>query len=303
MKIYLIDGTYELFRHYFAVPKHSNASGLEIGATRGVLTSVFSLLSSGVTHLAVATDHVIESFRNALWSEYKDSTGVPPDLLSQFGLLEETMRALGVVVWAMVEYEADDALAAGAEICQQDNRVEQVLICTPDKDLAQCVRGDRVVQFDRRQRKLINAEGVRQKFGVEPESIPDYLALVGDHADGYPGIPGWGPKAAATLLARYKHLEFIPDDPRQWDVQMRGAERLAGVLREQRESAYLFRTLATLVAKDPVKSKVDDLQWWGPTEGFQEICRKLDSPDLPGRVNSLAAIRAQRFAKPPIKKI
>ncbi len=210
MKVYLVDGTYELFRHYYAVPKHMNARGEEVGATRGVVESVLSLLTGGTTHIAVATDHVIESFRNLLWGDYKDGTGVAPDLLSQFGLLEESLRALGVVVWAMVEYEADDALAAGAEICSKDKRVEQTLICTPDKDLAQCVIGDRVVQFDRRQRKLINEKGVIEKFGVLPESIPDYLALVGDSADGYPGIPGWGPKAASTILARYKHLENIP---------------------------------------------------------------------------------------------
>jgi 5'-3' exonuclease len=294
MKVYLVDGTYELFRHYFAVPKHVNRRGQEVGATRGVLTSVFSLLSAGATHVAVATDHVIESFRNLLWSDYKDSTGVPPDLLSQFEMLENTLKALGVLVWAMVEYEADDALAAGAEISATDSRVEQTLICTPDKDLAQCVSGDRVVQFDRRQRKILNAQAVQEKFGVEPESIPDYLALVGDSADGYPGIPGWGAKAASTVLARYKHLENIPDHWREWDVQLRGAERLAAVLSEQRESVYLFRTLATLVKNGPVASTVDDMEWRGPADDFRELCAELDAPDIPGRVNSLAAIRADR---------
>jgi 5'-3' exonuclease len=294
MKVYLVDGTYELFRHYFAVPKHLNHRGLEVGATRGVLTSIFSLLSGGATHIAVATDHVIESFRNLLWSDYKDSTGVPSDLLSQFEMLENVLRALGVLVWAMVEYEADDALAAGAEICAKDDRVEQTLICTPDKDLAQCVSGDRVVQFDRRQRKILNAQAVIEKFGVEPEAIPDYLALVGDSADGYPGIPGWGPKAASTLLARYTHLEKIPDNWRDWDVQLRGAERLAAVLHEQRERVYLFRTLATLVKNGPVKSSVDDLEWSGPANDLRDLCVELDAPDIPGRVNSLAAIRADR---------
>ena len=294
MKVYLVDGTYELFRHYFAVPKHQNGRKAEIGATRGVLSSVFSLLSGGTTHVAVATDHVIESFRNLLWSGYKDSTGVPPDLLSQFGILEEALRALGVVVWAMVEYEADDALAAGAEICKKDPRVEQTLICTPDKDLAQCVIGDRVVQFDRRQRKVLNAQAVFEKFGVEPESIPDYLALVGDSADGFPGLSGWGPKAASTVLAHYKHLENIPDNSTDWNVQLRSSDRLASTLREQRESVYLFRTLATLVKDGPVSSGVNDLEWIGPTDDFRDLCADLDATDLPGRVNALAAIRADR---------
>ena len=294
MKVYLVDGTYELFRHYFAVPKHQNSRKEEIGATRGVLSSVFSLLSSGTTHVAVATDHVIESFRNLLWLDYKDSTGIPPDLLSQFGILEDALRALGVEVWAMVEYEADDALAAGAEICKKDRRVEQTLICTPDKDLAQCVMGDRVVQFDRRQRKLLNAQAIFEKFGVEPESIPDYLALVGDSADGYPGLSGWGPKAASTVLAYYKHLENIPDNPHEWKIQLRGADRLASTLRENRDPVYLFRTLATLVKEGPISADVDDLEWKGPAETFRDLCAVLDANDLPGRVNSLAAIRADR---------
>jgi 5'-3' exonuclease len=294
MKVYLIDGTYELFRHYFAVPKQLNSRGEEVGAMRGVVGSVLSLLASGVTHIAVATDHVIESFRNLLWGDYKDSTGVPPDLLSQFVPLEQAFIAMGVKVWAMVEYEADDALAAGAEICAKDPRVEQVLICTPDKDLAQCVVGDRVIQFDRRQRKLINENGVLEKFGVLPESIPDYLALVGDSADGYPGLPGWGPKAASTLLAKYRHLENIPDHSQQWSVPFRGADRLAATLRDQRERVYLFRTLATLVKKNPVHDTVDSLEWSGPAPEFKELCGRMDAPDLPGRVNSLASIRAAR---------
>ena len=292
MKVYLIDGTYELFRHYFAVPKHINARGEEVGATRGVLMSILSLLNSGVTHLAVATDQVIESFRNILWSDYKDSTGVAPDLLSQFPLLEESLEALGVLVWAMVEYEADDALGAGA--ARYSDEVEQVLICTPDKDLSQCVVGDRVVQFDRRQRKVINEQGVIEKFGVLPESIPDYLALVGDSADGYPGLPGWGAKAASAILSRYKHLEAIPENARDWNVSIRSSERLAATLREQRELVFLFRQLATLITQGPVKEELHALEWSGPTTKLREICARLESPDLPGRVNQLASIRASR---------
>ena len=294
MKVYLLDGTYELFRHYFAVPKHVNARAEEVGAVRGVVGSVLGMLTSGTTHVAVATDHVIESFRNLLWADYKDSTGVPPDLLSQFWLLEDALRALGVVVWAMVEYEADDGLAAGAEICHQDSRVEQTIICTPDKDLAQCVVGDQVVQMDRRQRKTINEQGVMEKFGVLPESIPDYLALVGDSADGYPGIPGWGSKSAAAVLARFKHLENIPENSRDWGIAVRGADRLAAALREQREQVMLFRTLATLVKRGPVQATVDSLKWAGPTSGFREICAQLEAPDLPGRANSIASIRASQ---------
>ncbi len=292
MKVYLIDGTYELFRHYYALPKHITARGEEVAATRGVLTSVLSLLNSGVTHIAVATDQVIESFRNNLWSDYKDSTGIAPDLFSQFLLLEDSLSALGVLVWAMVEYEADDALAAGASLYR--DQAEQVLICTPDKDLAQCVIADRVVQFDRRQRKVINEQGVVEKFGVSPESIPDYLALVGDAADGYPGLPGWGAKAASAVLSRYKHLDEIPDNARDWNVSIRGADRLAATLREQRELVLLFRQLATLVTKGPVKDQLVNLKWSAPDPQFREICARLEAPDLSGRANQLAAIRASR---------
>jgi 5'-3' exonuclease len=239
---------------------------------------------------------VIESFRNLLWRDYKDGTGVPPDLLSQFGLLEEALRALGVIVWDMVEYEADDALCAGAEISAKDSRVEQVFICTPAKDLAQCVHGTRVVQFDRRQRKVIDSAGVVEKFGVEPESIPDYLALVGDSADGYPGISGWGPKAASTILARYKHLEAIPLNASEWTVKLRGADRLCATLRQNWESVILFRTLATLVKDGPVASTVDDLEWRGPTKDLKGICARLEAPALAGTANSLADTRRKRNA-------
>lgn len=291
MKVHLIDGTYELFRHFFALPSHVNAKGQEVGAARGVLGSVLSLLEEGATHVAVATDHIIESFRNDLWPAYKDGSGIDPALFSQFGLLEDSLAALGVTVWAMVKYEADDALAAGAAICAKDSRVEQVLICTPDKDLAQCVSGTRVVQFDRRQRRLIDEAGVREKFGVSPASIPDYLALVGDAADGYPGIAGWGSKSAASILARYKHLEAIPPRAADWDVSLRGAARLAQNFAENRENAFLFRRLATLVSDGPVQSSVDDLRWKGPAESLTEAGKTLDAPALHDRARAATKSR------------
>ena len=286
MKTYLVDGTYELFRHYYALPHHQNARHEEVAATRGVVSSMLSLVSDGATHIAVATDHVIESFRNDLWSDYKDSSGIAPDLYSQFGLLEDSLRACGFLVWPMVEYEADDALAAGAKICSADKRVEQVLICTPDKDLAQCVVGSRVVQLDRRRKAILDADGVVKKFGVQPESIPDYLALVGDAADGYPGLPGWGAKSAAAVLARFHHLEQIPRSALDWHVNARSATVLAKVLFEQFERALLFRRLATLVVDGPVAGTVDDLQWHGPLPEFRAFCVRLDAPELQTRAES-----------------
>lgn len=288
VNVHLVDGTYELFRHFYAVPSHVNSRREEVGAARAVVGSMLSLLEEGATHIAVATDHVIESFRNDLWDEYKDGTGIDPLLRGQFDLLEDALRAAGFTVWAMVEFEADDALAAGAALCAADKHVEQVRICTPDKDLAQCVRGTRVVQYDRRQRKVIDAAGVVEKFGVTPESIPDYLALVGDSADGYPGIPGWGAKSAAAVLARYIHLEAIPAGVREWDVTVRGAARLAQSFAEQRDRAFLFRKLATLVTQGPIESKVDDLRWSGPLATFSGICDRLESPGLLDRARSLA---------------
>ena len=262
-----------------------------MGATRGVVASVLFMLEAGATHLAVATDHVIESFRNDLWPGYKDSTGIEPALLSQFGLLEDALGSLGAVVWPMVEYEADDGLASGAAIAARDPRVEQVLICTPDKDLAQCVEGDRVVQFDRRKRVVIDEAGVREKFGVSPASITDYLALVGDSADGFPGVKGWGKKSAAAVLARYLHLEAIPASHREWDVDVRGAASLATSLVEQFEDALLFRRLATLVRDAPVSATVDDLLWRGPSPGFTATAGLLDAPELLDRAERLAAAR------------
>src|SRR3954464_649328 len=278
MDVYLIDGTYELFRHYYAVPSARDRDGQEVGAVRGVLTSLLGLMTVNTTYIGVATDHVIESFRNRLWSGYKTGDGIDPDLFSQFPLLEEMLTALGVVVWPMVEYEADDALAAAAALASADARVTRVLICTPDKDLAQSVRGTRVVQMDRRARTIRDETGVVARFGVPPASIPDYLALVGDSADGYPGLGGWGAKSAAAVLAKYAHLEAIPDDWRTWGVNANSPARLARVLAEERERAYLFRTLATLRTNIPLFQSVDELQWHGPTPEFAALAARLDPP-------------------------
>lgn len=259
MRVHLVDGTYELFRHYFAVPTALDERGVNVGAVRGVLGSLRGLVAGGATHVGVATDHVIESFRNELWPGYKTADGVPPDLLAQFPLLEDALRDAGFVVWPMVEFEADDALAAAAAAAARDPRVQQVVICTPDKDLAQCVRGSRVVQLNRRTRVVFDEAGVVAKFGVPPDSIPDYLALVGDAADGYPGLKGWGAKSTATVLARYGHIEQIPDDGAHWDVRVTGAARLAATLTAEREQAHLFRTLATLRSDMALFDSVDDL--------------------------------------------
>ena len=277
MKIYLVDGTYELFRHYYAVPSARDAEGREVGAVRGVLASLLAMMKEGATHVAVATDHVIESFRNQLWAGYKTGDGVPADLLEQFPLLEEVLAAAGIVVWPMVEFEADDALAAAAAKAAQDEHVEQVIICTPDKDLAQCVRGTRVVQLNRRTRAISDESGVVQKFGVPPASIPDYLALVGDSADGYPGLQGWGAKSSAALLSKFGHLESIPADFREWNVTVSGAATLAATLAANLELARLFRTLATLRTDIPLFDHVDQLRWTGPTSAFDALAKKLDA--------------------------
>jgi 5'-3' exonuclease len=275
VEVYLIDGTYELFRHYYAVPSARDAQGREVGAVRGVLASLKSLLASGVTHIGVATDHVIESFRNGLWPGYKTSAGVERALLSQFPLLEDVLAAYGIVVWPMIEFEADDALAAAAAAAEKDPRVERVIICTPDKDLAQCVRGTRVVQMDRRRRTIRDEAGVIEKFGVLPGSIPDYLALVGDSSDGYPGLKGWGAKSAAAVLARFGHLEAIPADVREWRVNATGAGALAATLAREREHAFLFRDLATLRTDIPLFESVDALEYRGPTPAFAAFEARL----------------------------
>lgn len=277
MNVYLVDGTYELFRHYYALPSARDSDGREVAAVRGVLASVLGMIKEGATHIAVATDHVIESFRNGLWPGYKTSEGIEPDLLAQFPLLEEVLTAAGVLVWPMVEFEADDALAAAAVAAAQDPTVEQVIICTPDKDLAQCVRGTRIVQLNRRTRTTFDEAGVFQKFGVTPNSIPDYLALVGDAADGYPGLQGWGAKSSAAVLAKFVHLESIPPDYRDWKVNVANACSLADTLVRERERAYLFRTLATLRTDIPLFESIDPLQWKGPTPAFAAIAAKLDA--------------------------
>jgi 5'-3' exonuclease len=276
LEIYLVDGTYELFRHYYAVPPARDQDGHEVGAVRGVLASVLGMISAGATHVAVATDQVIESFRNDLWAGYKTGAGIEPDLLAQFPLLEETLSAAGIVVWPMVEFEADDALASGAVAAARDARVDRVIICTPDKDLAQCVRGTRIVQLDRRKRVTRDEAGVIQKFGVTPGSIPDYLALVGDASDGYPGLSGWGAKSTAAVLAKYLHLESIPADWREWRVNASNAGALAHTLIEQRNQAMLFRTLATLRTDIPLFDDVDQLRWNGHTPSFAGIAARLD---------------------------
>ena len=293
MVVHLLDGTYELFRYFLspaAAFDRSAPPGLR--AVRGVVGSILGMLEAGATHLGVATDHVIESFRNALWPGYKTGEGMDPLLLAQFVPLEDALRALGVVVWPMVEFEADDALAAAAALAAADPRVEQVVICTPDKDLAQCVRGTRVVQLDRRRNEVRDEAGVRQKFGVPPESIPDWLALVGDSADGYPGLPGWGARSAATVLARYGHLEHIPRLGTAWEVSVRGAARLAAMLGEQAERARLFRTLATLRADAPIAVDVDGLRWRGPRPEFAGWAERLGTPALRARAVTLAAARS-----------
>ena len=293
MHVHLVDGTYELFRYHFALPSHfASGSGKDVAATRGVVGTVLQILEGGATHVAVATDHVIESFRNDLWAGYKDGSGVDPALRGQFNLVEDMLRAAGVTVFAMVEYEADDALAAAAAKAAEDDRVEKVIICTPDKDLGQCV-GGKVFQLDRRKDVEIGVEGVREKFGVDPESIPDYLALVGDTADGFPGLTGWGAKSAAAVLARYGHLEAIPADGANWDgVNVRSVGGLASTLAANLDLAYLFRRIATVERDAPVMDDVDELEWTGPTEEFAALCETLDAPGLSARANKLAKARA-----------
>jgi 5'-3' exonuclease len=276
LKVYLVDGTYELFRHYFAMPKARDAKGREVGAVRGVLASMLALMREGATHIAVATDHVIESFRNDLWPGYKTGEGVEPDLLSQFPILEEVLAAAGLVVWPMVEYEADDALASGAALASRDKQVEQIVICTPDKDLGQSVSADRVVQLVRRTGAILDEAAVIAKFGVPPVSIPDYLALVGDSADGYPGLPGWGAKSTATVLAKFGHIEAIPASCRDWNLNVANAATLADTLEREREKALLFRTLATLKTDIALFKNIGELRWNGPAPAFDAIGRLLD---------------------------
>jgi 5'-3' exonuclease len=296
LNVHLVDGTYELFRHYYALPSARDAAGQEVAAVRGVVASVLGMIKEGATHVAVATDHVVESFRNDLWAGYKTSEGIEAELLAQFPLLEEALSAAGILVWPMVEFEADDALAAGAAIAARDARVDRVIVCTPDKDLAQCVRGTRVVQLNRRTRTTCDEAGVIEKFGVPPASIPDYLALVGDAADGYPGLRGWGAKSSAAVLAKFLHLESIPADHREWGVSVANASTLAATLVKERERALLFRTLATLRTDIALFDDVDQLRWKGPSPAFDELGPRLDAAvsETPG-----GSTRARRPKKGP----
>ena len=286
MRVHLVDGTYELFRSYFGAPKATGPDGREVGATRGLLRSLLALLrEDGVTHVGVAFDHVIESFRNELYGGYKTSEGVPEDLLAQFELAERATHALGAVVWSMIEFEADDALATAAARWADAPGVEQVVICTPDKDMAQCVRGDKVVCLDRMRRRTLNEPGVGEKFGVGPASIADWLALVGDSADGYPGVPKWGSKTASALLAAYGRVDAIPDDERQWTVSVRGAAALGQSLREHRADVQLYRTLATLRTDVPLQEDIDDLRWRGARKTeLAALCLEIGEEDLLERV-------------------
>jgi 5'-3' exonuclease len=291
IRVHLVDGTYELFRHFFGAPPRTAADGTEVGAVRGVVASMVGMLADGATHVGVATDHVIESFRNGMWPGYKDGSGIDPVLRAQFVPLEEALTALGLFVWPMVDVEADDALASAAAVAADDASVDQVLICTPDKDLAQCVIGRHVVQFDRRAGTLTDEDGVRTKFGVDPESIPDWLALVGDSADGFPGLAGWGKKTAAVVLAHYGHIPDIPDRAADWEPRVvrsvRGAATLAARLADERSTAMLFRDLATLRVDRSLLSAVDDLSWQGPTAAFADVCRNFRDPALAERAASL----------------
>jgi 5'-3' exonuclease len=293
MKVHLVDGTYELFRHFFAVPAAMDANGQDVGAVRGVLGTVLSMIERGATHIGVATDHVVESFRNDLYAGYKTSEGVPPPLLAQFPILETALLSLGVVVWPMVEFEADDALASAAAKAAREPTVDQVVICTPDKDLGQCIVGTRVVQLDRRRGVVRDEAGVVEKFGVVPESIPDYLALVGDSADGYPGVSGWGQKATALTLSRYAHLEAIPKDWQAWHPSIRKARTLAATLFDAWNDVLLYRTLATLCLDIPTFDTVEALRWTGPSSDFEDCCRRLQSPDLFAR-----AVRCKQSGTP-----
>ncbi|MET0552728.1 MAG: 5'-3' exonuclease H3TH domain-containing protein [Vicinamibacteria bacterium] len=286
MKVHLVDGTYELFRSFFGAPPSTAPDGREVGATKGILQSLWALLrADGVTHVAAAFDQVIESFRNELYAGYKTGEGIDPALWSQFPLAERATRALGLVTWSMIDFETDDALATAAARWADADGVEQVVICSPDKDLAQCVRGDRVVCFDRRQQKLLDHMGVVTKFGVPPASIADYLALVGDTSDGYPGVAKWGAKSAAALLARYERVEDIPDDSYHWDVTVRGASALAGSLRASRAEAMLFKRLATLRTDAPLPETLDDLRWRGARRPeLTALCAEIGETDLPTRI-------------------
>ena len=289
MKVHLVDGTYELFRHYFGAPSHITSEGYEVGATRAVLASMLSLLEQGATHIGIATDHTITSFRNELYEGYKDGSDIDPDISGQFHILEDLLEAAGFIIFPMVEFEADDALASAAVRSTVDKRVDQVVICTPDKDLGQCLTPDhKIVQYDRRKKLEMNYEAIIEKFGVRPESIPDYLGLMGDTADGFPGLQGWGAKSSSSVLAVYNHIEHIPEDPEKWEVSVRGAKKLAATLNENQSLALLFRQIATLSYDAPTFGSIDELHWEGPGSDFVQIAEKLDASRLIERAERLA---------------
>jgi 5'-3' exonuclease len=290
--VHIVDGTYELFRQFFARPSHRNGDGFEVGGARAVVRGMVGMLEDGATHLGVATDHVIESFRNDLFAGYKTGAGIDPTLRAQFDVLEQGLRAAGIATYAMVEYEADDAMASLAAVASADERVERVLLCTPDKDLAQCVRAGRVIQLDRRNNKLLDVEDVIAKHGVPPESIPDFLGLVGDTADGLPGLPGWGAKSTAAVLSRYLHIEDIPPAAGQWDITVRGGAKLAKTLADHKADALLYRRLATLEADAPTITDVDELRWTGPASDLPAVASLLDAGDLITRTAKLAEARS-----------
>lgn len=292
MLIHVVDGTYELFRQFFARPSHVNTEGLEVGGARAVVRGTLAMLEEGATHVGVATDHVIESFRNEMYDGYKTGEGLDPQILAQFGPLERGLEAIGVATFPMVTYEADDGMASMAAVAAADDRVDKVLLCTPDKDLAQCVREGRVLQFDRRNNKMLDVADVVEKYGVRPESIPDYLGLVGDSADGFPGLPGWGAKSAAAVLARYGHIEQIPLAAGQWDITVRGGAKLAKTLADHLEEALLYRRLAVLEVDAPTISTVDELRWTAPTDDLPAVAALLDAPDLLTRTAKLAEARS-----------
>jgi len=289
MKVHLVDGTYELFRHYFGAPSHITSEGYEVGATRAVLASMLSLLEQGATHVGIATDHTITSFRNELYEGYKDGSDIDPDISGQFHILEDLLEAAGFIIFPMVEFEADDALASAAVRSTVDKRVEQVVICTPDKDLGQCLTPDhKIIQYDRRKKLEMNYEAIIEKFGVPPESIPDYLGLMGDTADGFPGLQGWGAKSSSSVLAAYNHIEQIPEDFEKWEIPVRGAKKLANTLNENRNLALLFREIATLSYDVPTFGSIDELHWEGPGSDFVQIAEKLDATRLIERAERLA---------------
>lgn len=288
LTVHLVDGTYELFRQFFARPSRKNSDGLEIGGARAVVRGMVGLLEEGATHIGVATDHVIESFRNDLYEGYKDGSGLDPEILAQFGPLEDGLRAAGFTVFPMVEYEADDAMAAAAAIADADPRVGKVLLCTPDKDLAQCVKAGKILQFDRRNNKILDVEDVIAKYGVPPESIPDWLGLMGDSADGFPGLKGWGAKSAAAVLAHYGHIENIPLAAGQWEITVRSASKLADTLAKNMDQALLFKTLATLALDAPTVQDIDEMRWRGPGVDLALWADKLEAPDLIKRTSKLA---------------